>query len=61
MELLDRLEQVTDSLLLQNQQLKLANMELLTAQQQWREERTHVLAEIERILKRLDDVELEES
>jgi len=61
MELLDRLEQATDSLLLQNQQLKLANMELLTAQQQWREERTHVLAEIERILKRLDDVELEES
>ncbi len=61
MELLDRLEQATDSLLQKNQQLQLANMELLTAQQQWREERTHVLAEIERILKRLDDVELEES
>ena len=61
MELLDRLQQATDSLLQQNHQLRVTNMELVTAQQQWQEERTHVLAEIERILKRLDDVKLEES
>ncbi len=60
MEILDRLEQATDSLLRQNKQLQSTNKELLFAQQQWQEERTHVLAEIERILKRLDGVKLEE-
>ena len=56
MELLDRLEQATDSLLQQNKQLKSVNSELVAAQQQWQEERIHILAEVERILKRLDDV-----
>ena len=61
MELLDRLEHATDSLLQQNRQLKSVNCELVAAQQRWQEERTHILAEVERILKRLDDVKLEGS
>ncbi|MCK4503325.1 MAG: hypothetical protein KAU22_09835 [Desulfuromonadales bacterium] len=61
MELWDRLELATETLQQQNRQLRAANAALLIEQKQWGEERAHILAEIDRILKRLDDVPLEQS
>ena len=61
MEILDRLESAVEILLVQNHQLKL-KVDLLQAEQEaWQKERNHLVAEIDRILERLDSAQLEES
>ncbi|MEA3363040.1 MAG: hypothetical protein U9Q61_07185 [Thermodesulfobacteriota bacterium] len=61
MEILDRLESAIEILLEQNSRLKVNNDTLHTEKIKWQEERNHLLEEIDRILKRLDNVQLEES
>ncbi len=61
MDILDRLDAATAVLLEQNRRLKAENSALRAEKQVWLDDRTHLLSEIERILKRLDDVQLEDS
>ncbi len=61
MEILDRLEGAIETLLEQNRQLKSKNDYLQVAEAKWQKDRSHLLEEIDRILKRLEDVQLEES
>ena len=61
MEILDRLEGAIETLLEQNRQLKVENRELQRERVQWQEDRNHLIGEIDRILERLDLVQLEES
>ena len=60
MEILDRLESAIDTLLEQNSHLKAKNDTLQIEKMRWQEERNYLLEEIDRILKRLDGVQLEE-
>jgi len=60
-EILDRLDAATEALLEQNRHLKIENSALRAEKQAWLDDRSHLLSEIERILKRLDDVQLEDS
>ena len=60
-DILDRLEAATGALLAENRQLRSENKQLQEESQAWLEDRAHLLGEIERILKRLDDIQLEES
>ncbi len=60
MEILDRLESAIDTLLEQNSHLKAKNEALQMEKVRWQEERNFLLEEIDRILKRLDGVQLEE-
>ncbi|MCF6266006.1 MAG: hypothetical protein L3J57_05605 [Desulfuromusa sp.] len=61
MEILDRLESAIEILLEQNSRLKVNNDTLQIEKMKWQEERSYLLEEIDRILKRLDNVQLEES
>ncbi|NOQ41440.1 MAG: hypothetical protein GQ563_02925 [Desulfuromusa sp.] len=61
MEILDRLEGAIETLLEQNRQLKSKNDFLQSEKLQWQKDRSHLLEEIDRILKRLENVQLEES
>ncbi|GEM_PF-3139039 len=61
MDILTRLDVATEALLEQNRQLITENSALKAEKQTWQDDRTHLLNEIERILKRLDDIQLEES
>ncbi len=61
MELLEQLEFATEALLQKNRQLQSENAELRSGQAVWQEERAYLLAEIDRIIKRLDTVKLEEA
>lgn len=61
MDILTRLDVATEALLEQNRQLIAENSALKAEKQTWQDDRTHLLNEIERILKRLDDIQLEES
>ena len=61
MEILDRLEGAIETLLEQNCHLKSENSTLKQEKRQWQEDRNHLLGEIDRILERLDVVQLEES
>ncbi|MCD6580611.1 MAG: hypothetical protein J7K90_02315 [Desulfuromusa sp.] len=61
MEILDRLEGAIETLLEQNRQLKSNNDFLQSEKLQWQKDRSHLLEEIDRILKRLENVQLEES
>ena len=61
MEILDRLEGAIETLLEQNRQLKSKNDLLQVEEAKWQKDRSHLLEEIDRILKRLDSVQLEES
>lgn len=61
MEILDRLEGAIEILLEQNRQLKSKNDFLQSEKMQWQKDRNHLLKEIDRILKRLENVQLEES
>lgn len=61
MEILDRLEGAIETLLEQNRQLKSKNDYLQVAEAKWQKDRSHLLEEIDRILKRLENVQLEES
>ncbi|MCK5913893.1 MAG: hypothetical protein KAG12_08425 [Desulfuromusa sp.] len=61
MEILDRLENAIETLLEQNRQLKADNDSLQIEKKRWKKDRDHLLEEIDRILKRLDSVTLEES
>ncbi len=61
MDILTRLDVATEALLEQNHQLVTENSALKAEKQTWQDDRTHLLNEIERILKRLDDIQLEES
>lgn len=61
MDILTRLDVATEALLEQNRQLKAENSALKAETQTWQDDRTHLLSEIERILKRLDDIQLEDS
>jgi len=60
-DILDRLDAATAVLLEQNRRLKAENSALRAEKQVWLDDRTHLLSEIEQILKRLDDVQLEDS
>jgi len=60
-DILTRLDVATEALLEQNRQLKAENSALKAETQTWQDDRTHLLSEIERILKRLDDIQLEDS
>jgi uncharacterized protein (TIGR02449 family) len=60
-DILDRLDAATEALLEQNRRLKAENIALQAEKHAWHNDRSHLLSEIERILKRLDDVQLEES
>jgi len=60
-DILTRLDVATEALLEQNRQLITENSALKAEKQTWQDDRTHLLNEIERILKRLDDIQLEES
>jgi len=61
MEILDRLEGAIETLLEQNRYLRSENSTLKQEKRQWQEDRNHLLGEIDRILERLDVVQLEES
>ena len=61
MAILDRLECAVEVLLEQNRDLKSKNASLQTEKIQWQEERNHLVSEIDRILERLENVQLEES
>lgn len=61
MDILARLDVATEMLVEQNRQLKAENNALKAERQAWQDDRDHLLCEIERILKRLDDIQLEES
>ena len=61
MAILDRLEGAVEVLLEQNRDLKSKNASLQTEKIQWQEERNHLVSEIDRILERLENVQLEES
>lgn len=61
MDILARLDAVTLELLEQLRQVKAENKALREEKRVWHEDRAYLLGEIERILKRLDDVQLEES
>ena len=61
MAILDRLEGAIETLLEQNRDLKSKNGSLQTEKLQWQEERHHLVGEIDRILERLDSVQLEET
>ncbi len=61
MEILDRLEGAIETLLEQNNQLKSKNESLQAEKMIWHKERRHLLEEIDRILNRLEGVQLEES
>lgn len=61
MEILDRFEVAIEKLLEQNHNLKCKNSLLQNEKIQWQKERDHLFEEINRILKRLDNVQLEES
>ena len=61
MDILTRLDVATEALLEQNRQLKAENSALKAEKQTWQDDRTHLLSELERILKRLDDIQLEDS
>ena len=61
MEILDRLEGAIETLLEQNRQLKSKNDFLQSEEIKWQRDRDHLLEEIDRILKRLENVQLEES
>ncbi len=61
MAILDRLEGAIETLLEQNRDLKSKNVSLQTEKLQWQEERHHLVGEIDRILERLDSVQLEET
>ncbi len=61
MEILDRLEGAIEILLEKNRDLKSENNTLQKEKLQWQEDRNHLIGEIDRILKRLDVVQLEES
>ena len=61
MEILDRLEGAIETLLEQNRQLKSKNDLLQVEEAKWQKDRSPLLEEIDRILKRLDSVQLEES
>ncbi len=61
MEILERLESSIDALLEQNRHLKTENASLQREKQQWQEDRNYLLGEIDRILERIELVQLEES
>ena len=61
MQILDRLESAIEILLEQNRQLKSKNDSLQTEKMTWQKERDHLVGEIDRILERIDNVQLEES
>jgi len=61
MEILNRLEGAIEALLEQNRHLKSENDFLQTEKLKWQREKAHLLGEVDRILRRLDDVQLEES
>ena len=61
MEILDRLEGAIETLLAQNRHLKSENDFLQTEKMEWQKDRSHLLEEIDRILKRLENIQLEES
>ena len=61
MEMLDRLEGAIEALLEQNRQLKAKNDFLQTEKITWQKERNYLVGEIDRILERIDIVQLEES
>ena len=61
MEILDRLEGAIETLLEQNHQLKAKNDFLQTEKITWQKERNYLVGEIDRILGRIDIVQLEES
>jgi len=60
-DILTRLDVATTELVEQLRQVKAENKMLQAEKQKWLEDRNHLLCEIERILKRLDDIQLEES
>ena len=61
MEILDRLENAIEILLEDNRRLRSNNDSLQDEKINWQKDRDHLLEEIDRILKRLDCVSLEES
>ncbi len=61
MEILERLEGSINALLEQNCHLKTENVSLQREKQQWQEDRHYLLGEIDRILERIELVQLEES
>ncbi|RLB73712.1 MAG: cell division protein ZapB [Deltaproteobacteria bacterium] len=61
MEVLDRLEGAIERLIEQNRQLKSEKASLQTEKLQWQQDRHHLVGEIDRILERLENVQLEES
>jgi FtsZ-binding cell division protein ZapB len=60
MEILDRFETAIDKLLEKNHNLECENSLLQNEKDEWQRERNYLLEEIDRILKRLDSVQLEE-
>ncbi len=60
MDILDRLEGAIEILLKQNHQLKSENVSLKTEKVQWQQDRDYLIGEIDRILERLENVQLEE-
>lgn len=61
MEILDRLEGAIETLLEQNQALRVKNDYLQQEKIQWQGDRSHLLKEIDRILMRLEHIQLEKS
>ena len=61
METVDRIEKAVEKLIEQNLRLKKQNESLHQEQCKWKEDRAYLLGEIDRILRQLDSIQMEES